>query len=79
MLKVLKASAEYFFGWVLDFTIQAHSQKIAERNKDKIMYFYYSKKLISTSQKLRKQMKPEEKHLWYDFLKKLPITVNRKI
>ncbi|MCQ2457019.1 MAG: endonuclease domain-containing protein [Clostridia bacterium] len=23
-------------------------------------------------------MTPEEKHLWYDFLKKLPITVNRQ-
>ena len=23
-------------------------------------------------------MTPEEKHIWYDFLKKLPITVNRQ-
>ena len=23
-------------------------------------------------------MTPEEKHLWYDFLKKLPVTVNRQ-
>ena len=23
-------------------------------------------------------MTPEERHLWYDFLKKLPITVNRQ-
>ena len=23
-------------------------------------------------------MTPEEKHLWYDFLKKLPLTVNRQ-
>ena len=23
-------------------------------------------------------MTPEEKHLWYDFLKKLPVTINRQ-
>ena len=38
----------------------------------------YNKKLVSNSQTLRKNMTPEEKHLWYDFLKKLPITVNRQ-
>lgn len=27
---------------------------------------------------LRKNMTKEEKHLWYDFLKKLPITVHRQ-
>ena len=27
---------------------------------------------------LRKNMTPEERHLWYDFLKPLPITVNRQ-
>ena len=30
------------------------------------------------SQSLRKNMTKEEKHLWYDFLKRLPITVNRQ-
>ena len=30
------------------------------------------------SQLLRKNMTKEEKHLWYDFLKRLPITVNRQ-
>jgi very-short-patch-repair endonuclease len=30
------------------------------------------------AQNLRKNMTDEEKHLWYDFLKKLPITVNRQ-
>ena len=34
--------------------------------------------LTDTSQKLRTEMTPEEKHLWYDFLKKLPVTVNRQ-
>ena len=30
------------------------------------------------SQKLRSNMTKEEKHLWYDFLKKLPQTLNRQ-
>ena len=31
--------------------------------------------LTPTAKALRKNMTPEEKHLWYDFLKKLPQTV----
>lgn len=38
----------------------------------------YNKKLVGLSQELRKNMTPEEKQLWYQFLKKLPITVNRQ-
>ena len=38
----------------------------------------YNKELIENSRKLRKEMTPEEKHLWYDFLKKLPLTVHRQ-
>ena len=38
----------------------------------------YNKKLKSFSQQLRKNMTPEERHLWYDFLKLLPMTVNRQ-
>ena len=34
--------------------------------------------LKSYSQKLRREMTKEEAHIWYDFLKKLPITVNRQ-
>ena len=34
--------------------------------------------LTENSQALRTNMTKEEKHLWYDFLKKLPITVNRQ-
>ena len=37
-----------------------------------------NKNLTSISKALRKQMTKEEKHLWYDFLKELPITVNRQ-
>ena len=42
------------------------------------MIYNYSKKLLENAQNLRKNMTEEEKHLWYDFLKKLPITVNRQ-
>ena len=42
------------------------------------MMYNYNKNLVSTAQTLRKEMTPEEKHLWYDFLKKLPVTVNRQ-
>ena len=34
--------------------------------------------LTSYSQKLRKEMTKEERHLWYDFLKALPVTVKRQ-
>ena len=38
----------------------------------------YNKNLVSNARALRKNMTDEEKHLWYDFLKKLPVTVNRQ-
>ena len=34
--------------------------------------------LTGNSKTLRKNMTKEERHLWYDFLKQLPITVNRQ-
>ena len=34
-------------------------------------------KLTDNAQSLRKNMTKEERHLWYDFLKTLPLTVNR--
>ena len=42
------------------------------------MSYKYDKNLVFNAQELRKNMTPEERHLWYDFLKKLPITVNRQ-
>ncbi len=42
------------------------------------MGYSYNKKLVKNAQTLRKNMTPEEKHLWYDFLRKLPITVHRQ-
>ena len=47
-------------------------------NDIKAMEYNYDKKLVPLAQKLRKNMTPEEKHLWYDFLKKLPKTVHRQ-
>ena len=38
----------------------------------------YSPKTKANAQVLRKNMTPEEKVLWYGFLKKLPITVKRQ-
>ena len=38
----------------------------------------YNKKFVTNAQELRKNMTPEEKHLWYDFLKCLPYTVKRQ-
>ena len=35
-------------------------------------------KLKRSAQTLRREMTREERHLWYDFLKRLPVTVNRQ-
>ena len=35
-------------------------------------------KLKPNAQKLRREMTKEERHLWYDFLKQLPVTINRQ-
>ena len=42
------------------------------------MIYKYDPKLVSVARKLRRNMTDEEKRLWYDFLKKLPVTVNRQ-
>ena len=38
----------------------------------------YNKNLVKNARSLRKNMTPEEKHLWYDLLKRLPFTVKRQ-
>ena len=38
----------------------------------------YNKKLVSNARTLRKNMTPEEKHLWYDFPRRLPLNVRRQ-
>ena len=42
------------------------------------MSYNYNKNLVTCSQSLRKNMTPEEKQIWYNFLKRLPYTVNRQ-
>ena len=42
------------------------------------MIYGYNKAFVKKAKELRKHMTQEEKHLWYDFLKRLPITVNRQ-
>ncbi len=38
----------------------------------------HNEKLTPTAKTLRKNMTKEERHLWYDCFKKLPITVHRQ-
>ncbi len=42
------------------------------------MDYRYNQSLVPLAQELRKNMTDEEKRLWYDFLKKLPCSVNRQ-
>ena len=42
------------------------------------MIYNYNKNNVPKAQELRKNMTPEEKKLWYQFLKRLPMTVNRQ-
>ena len=38
----------------------------------------YNKKLVSNARTFRKNMTPEEKRLWYEFLKRIPMNVRRQ-
>lgn len=38
----------------------------------------HNPKLRKNAQKLRREMTKEERRLWHDFLKRLPVTVNRQ-
>ena len=38
----------------------------------------YNSKLTANAKRLRREMTKEERHLWYDFLKQLPVTVHRQ-
>ena len=42
------------------------------------MNTFKNKSLTSNAQTLRKNMTKQERHLWYDFLKTLPITFHRQ-
>ena len=39
---------------------------------------YKNSNLTENAKSLRWNMTPEERHLWYDFLKTLPVTINRQ-
>ena len=38
----------------------------------------HNKEIVPTAKMLRKNMTPEERHLWYDFLKKYPVRFSRQ-
>ena len=42
------------------------------------MEYKHNKSLVGVGRMLRKNMTPEEKHLWYDFLREYPIKFNRQ-
>ena len=46
--------------------------------KEKYMSLKYNKNIIPLAKDLRKNMTPEEKHLWYDFLSSYPIKFQRQ-
>ncbi|MBQ7312654.1 MAG: endonuclease domain-containing protein [Clostridia bacterium] len=39
---------------------------------------YQNPGLTENAKSLRRNMTPEERHLWYDFLRTLPVTINRQ-
>jgi very-short-patch-repair endonuclease len=42
------------------------------------MFFKYKNKLTNNAKSLRKEMTKEERRLWYEFLKNLPVTFYRQ-
>ena len=40
--------------------------------------YYHNPKLTYNARKLRKNMTPQERHLWYDFLKNYPVRFSRQ-
>ena len=42
------------------------------------MKYSHNKDIVPLAKELRKNMTPEEKHLWYDFLRKYPIKFSRQ-
>ena len=56
---------------------EATDEDVLNTNNITTMY-PYKEKLTTNAQTLRVNMTKEEKHLWYDFLKKLPLTAHRQ-
>ena len=42
------------------------------------MSLKYNRKLVPRAKQLRREMTPQEKHLWYDFLSSFPIRFQRQ-
>ena len=42
------------------------------------MKYNHNKEIVPLAKELRKNMTPEEKHLWYDFLRKYPVKFSRQ-
>ncbi len=65
--------------WVDKIAFPLRGRWVAERSSDEVeMNKTNNKNLTGNAKALRKNMTKEEKHLWYDFLKTLPVTVNRQ-
>ena len=45
---------------------------------ERFMNHMPSKRLTPYAKKLRREMTKEERHLWHDFLKELPVTIHRQ-
>ena len=41
-------------------------------------YTSYNRKLLENARNLRKNMTPQERHLWFDFLRKYPIKIYKQ-
>ena len=59
-------------------TSQKKSNNILLILDEDFKVYPYNKNLTEYAQELRRNMTPEEKHLWYDFLKNLPFNVRRQ-
>ena len=69
---------EFFDRYKFEYSEKDTIQDVQDMKEYKIAMNEYNKKLVSTAKTLRKNMTPEERHLWYDFLKRLPVTVRRQ-
>ena len=56
----------------------SEAKRMRDIKKDRTMFNMGNKNLTPFSKSLRKNMTKEERHLWYDFLKSLPVTIHRQ-
>ena len=55
-------------------------REVARRSRDGgiVMQSKHNKQLVPLAKQLRKEMTKEERHLWYDFLRKYPVRFSRQ-